>query len=79
MEQVCSFRILPANLISCYLLCCQSTGIISLDPWLEPHRDAIRHRFNFAERWINAINESEGGLDKFSKVFLFLIYSLSVR
>ncbi|RMJ27439.1 branching enzyme [Aspergillus sp. HF37] len=45
------------------------TGIISLDPWLEPHRDAIRHRFGVAESWINTINETEGSLDEFSKGF----------
>ena len=51
----------------------QLVGIINLDPWLEPFRDAIRHRYAFAEGWINAINKTEGGLDKFSKVCLFLM------
>jgi hypothetical protein len=48
----------------------QLEGIINLDPWLEPHRDAIRHRFGVAESWINTINGTEGSLDEFSKVCL---------
>lgn len=52
--------------------------MIALDPWLEPYRDAIRHRFSFAERWIKSINEVEGGLDKFSKVCLFRTCCMSI-
>jgi hypothetical protein len=43
------------------------TGVIQLDPYLEPFRDALRHRFGLVESWIKKINENEGGLDKFSK------------
>ncbi|RDW78823.1 1,4-alpha-glucan branching enzyme GLC3 [Aspergillus mulundensis] len=43
------------------------TGIIDLDPWLEPFREAIQRRFNYVDSWIKTIDEAEGGLDKFSK------------
>ena len=43
-------------------------GVVQLDPWLEPFKDALRTRYSKAESWIKTINETEGGLDKFSKV-----------
>ncbi|KAL2825563.1 1,4-alpha-glucan-branching enzyme [Aspergillus cavernicola] len=43
------------------------TGIIKLDPWLEPFQEAIQRRFKHVENWIKAVDEVEGGLDKFSK------------
>ncbi|KAL3437536.1 1,4-alpha-glucan-branching enzyme [Aspergillus tetrazonus] len=43
------------------------TGIIDLDPWLEPFREAIKRRFDYVESWIKTVDEVEGGLDKFSK------------
>jgi 1,4-alpha-glucan branching enzyme len=42
-------------------------GIIDLDPWLEPFRDSLKARFAKAKAWIDKIDETEGGLDKFSK------------
>ncbi|KAJ9193916.1 CAZyme family GH13 [Paecilomyces variotii] len=43
------------------------TGVVQLDPWLEPYKEALRTRFSYAQKWIKAIEESEGGLEKFSK------------
>jgi 1,4-alpha-glucan branching enzyme len=43
------------------------TGVVKLDPWLEPFSDALRRRYSKAQDWIKAINDSEGGIDKFSK------------
>ncbi|PYH77361.1 1,4-alpha-glucan-branching enzyme [Aspergillus uvarum CBS 121591] len=43
------------------------TGVIKLDPWLEPHRDALKRRFEFVEHWVKTINDHEGGLEKFSR------------
>lgn len=43
------------------------TGVIKLDPWLEPFRDALRSRYSYAQKWIKTIDETEGGLEKFSK------------
>ncbi|MCJ1354246.1 MAG: alpha-1,4-glucan branching enzyme [Icmadophila ericetorum] len=46
------------------------TGVIQLDPWLEPFKDALKKRYSHAQQWIKTINDHEGGLDKFSKGFL---------
>uniref|UniRef100_A0A8H7K291 1,4-alpha-glucan-branching enzyme n=1 Tax=Bionectria ochroleuca TaxID=29856 RepID=A0A8H7K291_BIOOC len=45
------------------------TGVVKLDPWLEPFSDALRRRFSKTQEWIQTINDSEGGIDKFSKGF----------
>jgi 1,4-alpha-glucan branching enzyme len=39
-----------------------------MDPWLAPFKDSIRHRYKAAENWIKTINETEGSLEKFSRV-----------
>lgn len=41
--------------------------MIKLDPWLEPFKDALRSRYTHAQKWIKSIDETEGGLDVFSK------------
>ena len=41
--------------------------MIKLDPWLEPFKDALRSRYSNAHNWIKTIDETEGGLEKFSK------------
>ncbi|MCJ1462318.1 alpha-1,4-glucan branching enzyme [Pseudocyphellaria aurata] len=43
------------------------TGVIQLDPWLSPFKDALRSRYSRAQRWIKTIEETEGGLEKFSR------------
>ncbi|OAT14123.1 1,4-alpha-glucan-branching enzyme [Blastomyces gilchristii SLH14081] len=43
------------------------TGVIKLDPWLEPFKDALRSRFSHTNQWIRTINETEGGLEVFSR------------
>ncbi|KAL2133595.1 hypothetical protein VTI74DRAFT_2070 [Chaetomium olivicolor] len=43
------------------------TGVLRLDPWLEPFKDSLKRRYAKAQEWIKKINETEGGLDKFSK------------
>ncbi|CAG7942356.1 unnamed protein product [Penicillium salamii] len=43
------------------------TGVIGLDPWLEPHREVLKSRYQLVEKWAKDINDHEGGLDKFSK------------
>lgn len=42
-------------------------GVIQLDPWLTPFKEALRSRYARAQRWIKTIDETEGGLDNFSK------------
>jgi hypothetical protein len=41
---------------------------VKLDPWLSPFQDSLKSRYAKAQEWIKRINETEGGLDKFSKV-----------
>ena len=43
-------------------------GVVKLDPWLSPFQDALKRRFNKAKDWIKTINDTEGGIDKFSRV-----------
>ncbi|OCL07830.1 glycoside hydrolase family 13 protein [Glonium stellatum] len=45
------------------------TGIVQLDPWLSPFKDALRSRYTKAQQWIKTINETEGGMEKFTKGF----------
>lgn len=44
------------------------TGVVKLDPWLEPFQDSLKRRYAKAQDWIKKIDETEGGLEKFSKV-----------
>lgn len=44
-----------------------TTGVVKLDPWLSPFKDALRKRYNKAQKWIKDIDETEGGLEKFSR------------
>ena len=43
-------------------------GVVALDPWLGPYKDALRSRYSKAQEWIKKLNETEGGLEKFSRV-----------
>lgn len=43
-------------------------GVIKLDPWLAPFKDEIKKRFSKTQDWIKKIDETEGGLEKFSRV-----------
>ena len=43
-------------------------GVVQLDPWLSPFKEALRQRFSKAQQWIKTIDETEGGLEKFSRV-----------
>lgn len=44
------------------------TGVLELDPWLEPFKEQLKSRYAKANKWIKDLNEHEGGLDQFSKV-----------
>lgn len=60
-------------------LCCGATsyrelqltglGVVQMDPWLEPFSAGLRSRYARAQKWIKNINETEGGLEKFSRGF----------
>ncbi|KAK6844932.1 1-4-alpha-glucan branching enzyme [Apiospora arundinis] len=43
------------------------TGVLQLDPWLEPFTDALKRRYAKAQDWIKTIDKTEGGLEKFSR------------
>lgn len=43
------------------------TGIIALDPWLEPFKGAIQNRFKHYEGIKREIEQGEGGYEKFSR------------
>lgn len=44
------------------------SGVVKLDPWLEPFTASLKSRYSKAQDWIKKIDETEGGLDKFSRV-----------
>jgi len=43
-----------------------------MDPYLEPFKEDLKKRFSLAQKWIKTIDETEGGLEKFSRVCWFL-------
>ena len=45
------------------------TGVIALDPWLEPFAPALRERYGVDAYWVKRINASEGGLEAFSRSY----------
>jgi len=44
------------------------TGIVKLDPYLEPFTGALQSRYSKAQQWIKTIDDNEGGIEKFSRV-----------
>jgi 1,4-alpha-glucan branching enzyme len=46
-------------------------GIVDLDPYLAPFKDALRSRYSKAQQWMKTINDTEGGMEKFSRVSTF--------
>ncbi|KAI9831241.1 MAG: 1,4-alpha-glucan-branching enzyme [Sarea resinae] len=45
------------------------TGVVQLDPWLSPFKESLKSRYSHAQKWIQDLNESEGGLEAFSRGF----------
>jgi len=45
----------------------EGTGVVKLDPWLEPFKGVIHRRYKKAQDWIKNIDETEGGIEKFSR------------
>jgi 1,4-alpha-glucan branching enzyme len=43
-------------------------GVVKLDPWLAPFKESLKQRYSKAQQWIKTIDETEGGLEKFSRV-----------
>jgi 1,4-alpha-glucan branching enzyme len=42
-------------------------GVVDLDPWLAPWKDEFKRRYALTQSWIKKLNETEGGLEKFSR------------
>lgn len=53
-------------------------GVVQIDPWLSPFQDALKRRVSKAKDWIKKIDETEGGLTKFTKACCPFSLSLSV-
>jgi hypothetical protein len=43
-------------------------GVVQLDPWLAPFKESLKKRYTKAQDWIKALDKTEGGLEKFSRV-----------
>jgi 1,4-alpha-glucan branching enzyme len=43
------------------------TGVVKLDPWLEPFKGALQRRYAKTQQWIDTLNKTEGGIEKFSR------------
>ncbi|WYZ37565.1 hypothetical protein EsH8_II_001071 [Colletotrichum jinshuiense] len=43
------------------------TGVTKLDPWLSPFQESLKRRYARAQDWIQKLNDTEGGIDKFSQ------------
>ncbi|KAJ2661621.1 alpha-1,4-glucan branching enzyme [Coemansia sp. RSA 1200] len=43
------------------------TEVINSDGYLEQHREYFKQRYAHFKRWVKAIDENEGGIDKFSQ------------
>ncbi|KJK83366.1 1,4-alpha-glucan-branching enzyme [Metarhizium anisopliae BRIP 53293] len=43
------------------------TGVVKLDPGLDPFSEALKRRYGKSQDWINRIKATEGGLEKFSR------------
>jgi hypothetical protein len=43
------------------------TGVVNIDPWLKPFTDSLRHRYSAYQKWVDTINQHEGGLENFSR------------
>lgn len=45
----------------------QELGVLQIDPWLSPFQDVLKRRVSRAKDWVKKIDETEGGLSKFTK------------
>ncbi|KAI8625886.1 alpha amylase [Xylariaceae sp. FL1651] len=43
------------------------TGVTELDPYLSPFQDALKRRYTKAQEWIKKLDDTEGGIEKFSR------------
>ena len=55
------------------------TGLIDLDPWLEPYADALRHRYANYQAALRNIESAEGSLDAFSQGYTYFGFNREQR
>ncbi|KAI9360401.1 family 13 glycoside hydrolase [Zopfochytrium polystomum] len=45
----------------------QELAVVVDDPYLSPYKDALRHRLDLAHSWLRKIDETENGVENFTK------------
>jgi hypothetical protein len=53
------------------------TGVVKVDPWLEPYSASLAHRYKGYQKWVNTLNQHEGGLENFSKGYEKMGFNVS--
>lgn len=55
------------------------TGVIDIDPWLEPHAKDISRRYTNAQNWIEKLDKDENGLLNFSEGYKHFGFQLDPK
>lgn len=55
------------------------TRVIAEDPWLEPFAPALRERYAMYKKWADDIQQTEGGLEPFSRGYERLGFTVDPR
>jgi len=55
------------------------TGVVKIDPWLEPWSEALRRRYSAFTAWVDTINKSEGGLATFAHGYTKLGFQVAAN
>lgn len=55
----------------------KSGEILKIDPWLEPHKHEIERRIALMDNWLEVLEETEGGIEKFALGYKY--YGLHVE
>ncbi|KAL1923064.1 uncharacterized protein VTP21DRAFT_9440 [Calcarisporiella thermophila] len=53
------------------------TGVVQIDPWLAPFSDSLRKRYSHYRDWVQKIDETMGGYDKFTRGFEYFGFNLT--
>ncbi|KAF9906538.1 alpha-1,4-glucan branching enzyme, partial [Lobosporangium transversale] len=52
------------------------TGVIQLDPWLEPYKESLKQRYAAYKKWKDIIDQ-HGGYEKFTRGYEYLGFQIS--
>jgi 1,4-alpha-glucan branching enzyme len=54
-------------------------GITQLDSYLDPFKPALRSRYSKAQQWLKTINDTEGGMESFTRAStqLYILRNIS--